>query len=167
MGYMLRYLKCVQKMKQILEEKNLTVMGITARYLSAYASIPKAFWWDKSLSCGPVVEQGTHFVDLMRYLGGDVDLSTVTATALEWDEPAGKLSAMPIDESAIPPENRIPRMSSATWKFSNGAIGSFVHGIVLQGTKYDTTLEVFADGYQFRLTDPYSNVTITCSDCMS
>ena len=34
-GYMLRYLQCVQKMKQIIRENGLTVMATNARYVSA------------------------------------------------------------------------------------------------------------------------------------
>jgi predicted dehydrogenase len=34
-GYMLRYLKVVQKMKSILEENNLKVMATNARYIMA------------------------------------------------------------------------------------------------------------------------------------
>lgn len=66
-------------------------------------------------SAGPIVEQGTHFCDLSRYFGGEVDIATVTAHSLEWDENAGKLSNMSIDESQIAPENRIPRVTAATW----------------------------------------------------
>lgn len=62
-----------------------------------------------------IPELGTHFVDMSRYFGGEVDLSTVVAHSLEWDEPAGALSKMNIDESKIAPENRIPRVTSATW----------------------------------------------------
>lgn len=46
--YMLRYLKAVQKMKQIILEKNLTVMATVARYACAYEKIAKPDWWDKS-----------------------------------------------------------------------------------------------------------------------
>lgn len=42
-------------------------------------------------------------------------MSTVQAHSLEWDEESGKLSKMAIDESAIPPENRVPRVTSAIW----------------------------------------------------
>lgn len=35
-GYMLRYLRCVQKMKQIIHENNLTVMGTVARYVGVW-----------------------------------------------------------------------------------------------------------------------------------
>ena len=66
-------------------------------------------------SAGPIIEQGTHFCDLSRYFGGEVDISTVVAHSLEWYEEAGKLSGIVIDEEKIEPENRIPRITSATW----------------------------------------------------
>ena len=44
-----------------------------------------------------------------------MDISTVVAHSLEWYEGAGKLSALAIDEEKIEPENRIPRITSATW----------------------------------------------------
>jgi hypothetical protein len=45
---MLRYLKAVQMMKQIIEKNNLTVMTTIARYACAYEAIEKPDWWDKS-----------------------------------------------------------------------------------------------------------------------
>ncbi|KAK0538830.1 hypothetical protein OC834_000282 [Tilletia horrida] len=155
-GYMLRYLKVVQKMKQILEENNLKVMATNARYIMAYEHTAKPDWWDKSQTCGPIVEQATHFCDLSRYFGGEVDLSTVMAHSLEHFEPAGKLSRMPIDESKIPAEQRIPRITCATWKYESGAVGSLTHAVALQGHNYSTELDVYADGYQLRLVDPYN-----------
>ncbi|PSR74105.1 hypothetical protein PHLCEN_2v10061 [Hermanssonia centrifuga] len=154
-GYMLRYLKAVQMMKQILEENNLTVMATVARYATAYEAIAKPDWWDKARSAGPIVEQGTHFCDLSRYFGGDVDISTVSAHSLEWYENAGQLSKMQVDETAIPPENRIPRVTAATWKYESGAVGSFTHLVALQGHDYSCELEVYADGYQLKLVNPY------------
>jgi len=154
-GYMLRYLKAVQMMKQIIEENNLTVMATIARYACAYEAIAKPDWWNKAKSAGPVVEQGTHFCDLSRYFGGEVDIATVTAHSLEWDENAGKLSKMNVDESKIVPENRIPRVTAATWKYDSGAVGSFTHVVALQGTDYSCELEVYADGYSMKLVNPY------------
>ena len=135
--YMLRYLKAVQMMKQIIDENNLTVMTTIARYACAYEAIAKPDWWNKSkrlalsdgpfqrynvarltfieCSAGPIIEQGTHFCDLSRYFGGEVDMSTVVAHSLEWDENAGHLSKMSVDESVIAPDDRIPRVTSATW----------------------------------------------------
>ncbi|KAI0748163.1 putative oxidoreductase C terminal-domain-containing protein [Daedaleopsis nitida] len=154
-GYMLRYLRAVQMMKQIIHENNLTVMATIARYACAYEAIAKPDWWDKSKSAGPIVEQGTHFCDLSRYFGGEVDMSTVSAHSLEWDENAGQLSKMTVDETAIPPENRIPRVTAATWKYDSGAVGSFTHLVALQGHDYSCELEVYADGYQLKLVNPY------------
>lgn len=122
-------------MKQIIQENNLTVMSTIARYACAYQAIAKPDWWDKSkrqdttvliyfksaaadhteISAGPIIEQGTHFCDLSRYFGGEVDISSVQAHSLEWHENAGRLSKMSIDESNIASENRIPRVTAATW----------------------------------------------------
>ena len=44
-----------------------------------------------------------------------MDIGSVQAHSLEWDENAGQLSKMTIDESKILPENRIPRVTAATW----------------------------------------------------
>jgi predicted dehydrogenase len=113
--YMLRYLRAVQMMKQILQDNQLTVMATVARYACAYQAIAKEDWWDKACSGGPIIEQGTHFCDLSRYFGGEVDISSVQAHTLEWDEPAGRLTKMSIDESKIAEENRIPRITAANW----------------------------------------------------
>ncbi|KAF8902080.1 putative oxidoreductase C terminal-domain-containing protein [Gymnopilus junonius] len=154
-GYMLRYLKAVQMMKQIINENQLTVMCTIARYACAYESIAKPEWWDKAKSYGPIIEQGTHFCDLSRYFGGDVDILSVQAHSLEWDENAGRLSKMRIDESQIPPERRIPRVTAATWKYDSGAVGSFTHLVALQGHDYSCEFEVYADGYSLKLVNPY------------
>ncbi|KAF8628459.1 hypothetical protein AX15_003971 [Amanita polypyramis BW_CC] len=154
-GYMLRYLKAVQMMKQIIDENNLTVMATIARYACAYEKIGKLDWWDKLKSGGPIIEQGTHFCDLSRYFGGEVDYTSVQAHSLEHNENAGQLSKIKIDESQIAPEHRIPRVTTATWKYDSGAVGSFTHVVALQGTNYSCEFEVFADGYSLKLVNPY------------
>lgn len=116
-GYMLRYLKVVQKAARIIRDNNLVVMSVTARYVTAYAKMRKAEWWNKETQGGPIVEQATHFCDLCRYLGGEVVMDSVRATALEHDEKAGKLSHFTdaIQEDTIPAAKRIPRVTSAFW----------------------------------------------------
>jgi len=84
-----------------------------------------------------------------------VDLSSVTAHSLEWNEQPGHLSKMTIDETTISPEDRIPRSTVATWKYENGAVGSFTHVVALQGKDYSCELEVYADGYSLKLVNPY------------
>ncbi|GAA6012134.1 hypothetical protein JCM11491_001760 [Sporobolomyces phaffii] len=156
-GYFLRYLRVVQKMRSIIEDNDLEVMATNARYTASYAKINKPAWWMKSKDQGPVVEQATHFIDLSRYFGGDVVMDSVQAHALEWDEPAGALSVIPVDEDAITEDDRVPRVTSATWKYETGAVGSLTHALVLQGTKYSCELDVLADGYQLKLIDPYNS----------
>ncbi|KAF8587461.1 hypothetical protein K439DRAFT_1338061 [Ramaria rubella] len=156
-GYVLRYLKGDNGVSQIIEDNNLVVMGTNARYVMAYEYARKLPWWDKTHSCGPIVEQATHFCDLSRYFGGEVLLPSVTAHTVEHDETPGQLSAKRFDESVISPENRIPRLTSASWKYKGGAVGSLMHVIALHGTTYDTELEVYADGYRLKLVDPYNS----------
>lgn len=47
---MLRYLRAVQMMKQIIIDNNLHVMSTVARYACAYEKIAKPDWWDKARS---------------------------------------------------------------------------------------------------------------------
>ena len=49
----------------------------TDRQSAAYEAIAKPAWWNKSIDMGPVIEQGTHFCDLSRYFGGDVEIDSV------------------------------------------------------------------------------------------
>lgn len=81
-------------------------------------------------------------------------------TGIEWYEDAGELGAQIIDEREIEEDDRIPRVTSATWKYKTGAVGSLTHAVALRGTLYSTELDVYADGYQIRLTDPYNNPTL-------
>ena len=144
---------------------------------TAYAC--KAAWWDKTISCGPVVEQATHFVDLIRYIAGEgneVSADSIQATSVEHHESAGRLSKLGLDESAIEPAKRVPRVTTAFWKHTKGTIGTLCHAISLHGQSegasplpvlcsrptlpavhpYDTELEVLADGWVIKLRGSYS-----------
>ncbi|WVF70604.1 hypothetical protein IAT40_005396 [Kwoniella sp. CBS 6097] len=154
-GYVLRYLKAVQEMKKIIKENNLTVMATNARFVVAYELAIKTEWWNKDIMQGPVIEQATHICDLARYFGGDIDIDTVCAHALEAHEKPGFLSKKNFDESVIPDDLRIPRATSASWKYENGAVGTMLHAIALHGVDYAIELEVYADGYQLILVDPF------------
>ncbi|KZW01227.1 hypothetical protein EXIGLDRAFT_745214 [Exidia glandulosa HHB12029] len=147
-AYMLRYLKAVGHIRKVIAERGLTVMATHARYATAYNAVAKPFWWDKSLSGGPVVEQATHFCDLSRFFGGSVVPGSVQARATEWNEPAGQLAKMLVDESKIPEEQRIPRVTSANWKYESGGVGSLLHVVAARS-------RFFADGHLFKLEDPY------------
>jgi len=156
-GYMLRYHKATQFIKKYLTEHNLRPLNMCARYNTAYTSIAKPMWWNRKLSGGPVLEQGTHFCDLLRYFGGDVDLHTVNAVALPACSPLGHLSSQPPGvEDNLPVEERINRAVSANFKFASGAIGSLQHALLMKGEKYFTEFEIWTDGALIKLIDPYS-----------
>lgn len=159
-GYMMRYLKVVQKAKQIIERNNINVMAVTARYAMAYQKSKKPHWWMKSREGGPVIEQGTHFCDLMRYFAGDVDLGTVQATTLEHFESVGQINPQFVEEHKIDDDDRVPRITSAFWKFKTGAVGNFVHAVALHGARFSNEITIFADGYQIRLTELYTTPTL-------
>ncbi|ORY33983.1 putative oxidoreductase C terminal-domain-containing protein [Naematelia encephala] len=159
-GYMLRYLKAVQEMKRIITENNLTIMATMATYLMAYAyageDTKTIGYWNKSLEMGPVVGQGTHICDLARYLAPRPLLDTIHVQTVEAADPPGHLSQIKFDvDSLVPPEQRTPRVTNAIWRWENGAVGQFLHGITLHEGDYDCELVVLADGWKLRLVDPY------------
>lgn len=103
------------------------------------------------------LRQATHFVDLARYLGGDVDMGSVSGVSIPATTDIGTLKRVPgvVDEAAIPPEYRLPRVHSATWRFASGAVGTLTHGLLLHGEAYDTGLEVWCDGLRIAFEELY------------
>lgn len=65
---MLRYLKAVQMMKQIINENDLTVMATVARYACAYEAIAKPDWWDKSRRSALPPYYSNPFIDTVATL---------------------------------------------------------------------------------------------------
>jgi len=163
-GYMFRYSLAIQKMKEIIAKYGPPRI-FNARYNCAYSIIESLQWWDNEKCGGPIVEQGTHFCDLARYLIGDVNLNTIHAYAIHQDEPLGKLEDLPENvktfEQNLPQERRIVRTTAATWKFNNGAVGMFTHGVLLHGKAYETELEVWGDGYRLALLEPYTKCRLS------
>lgn len=125
-------------------------MATFGRYIMAYELAIKQDWWRNSGCQGPIIENGTHLCDLSRYFGGDVNLDTLVAHAIEADEKPGQLSKTNFDDDAIPLEDKIPRVTSASWKYESGAVGALLHGTILHGVDYSIELEVYADGVSWR-----------------
>jgi predicted dehydrogenase len=161
-GYMFRYHPAVEKMRSVLAEHGRPVVGLSAIYQCAYSTLDRALWWNMDTSGGPIVEQATHFCDLVRYLGGEVRPESLQGLCVPYSgEPgsAGYLTAVPgnISEASLLPSQRIPRFTTAHWSFEGGGVGSLVHGAVLQGRRYEARLEVWADGLRMTLDDPYTD----------
>ncbi len=160
-GYMFRYAKAVTKMREIIAGTPGGVRAVLARYDCAYSEIFKVEWWDVRCSGGPIVEQATHFCDLARLLGGEVDLKSVRAVRIDASSAAAGLADMPLGpggqalEQPVPTEFHAPRATVAIWKFDSGAVGSLTHGTLLHKRKYESELEVWGDGLRMVLSDPY------------
>ncbi|WWC62163.1 uncharacterized protein I303_104755 [Kwoniella dejecticola CBS 10117] len=157
-GYMLRYLKAAREIKRLIEENNLTIMHTQASYLFAYDFAAKDFYgyWSKSREPGPIVTQATHICDLTRFLTPPIILDSVHTNTVEHTDKAGELSIFRFDEKGlVKPEDRIPRVTSASWRYEGGATGSLLHAVCLHEGDYDCELMVIADGWKFRLVDPY------------
>lgn len=162
-GYMFRYAKAIETMRQIISQTPGGVRAVLARYDCAYSDIRKVEWWDVRHSGGPIVEQATHFCDLARLLGGEVDPSAVAAVRIDPTSTAAELADMPAlpdgrkgDES-VPAVFRAPRATAAVWRFESGALGSLTHGALLHKQKYESELEVWGDGLRMVLSDPYGH----------
>lgn len=156
-GYMMRYLKVVQKAMSIIRQKKLQIMMLTARYNNAYKLTTHGSWFRKSDQGGPMIEQATHFCDLLRYIAGDVDLETVQVNTVEHDEPAGKIVPLYFDDSGFQTEDRIPLCTAATWKHESGTVSSLTHAIALHGVHYSDEICIIADGYQMRIHNVYKD----------
>ncbi|KAF4317860.1 hypothetical protein BBO99_00007410 [Phytophthora kernoviae] len=157
-GYMFRYSKFGEKIKELLQGKQ--VVCLMARYNCAYTAIPSPFWWDSKHCGGPIVEQATHFADIARYLVGEVDMDTVYSRSVKASlKPGdiGYLEKVPVDETVVPEANRVPRAHVANWYFKSGALGNLVHGALVQGEAYDASLEIMADGLRIGVVKPYSD----------
>jgi len=159
-AYMFRYSKVILKMKELIAEFG-EPRYFNARYNCAYSMIGNDTWWDNSRSGGPIVEQATHFVDLARFLCGEVKEGSIKVTSVSPTEPIGALSKITIDEKKIPEPNRTNRVTSAMWKFENGAVGNLTHTVLLHGWRYELQLEVFGDGYYVYIHNPYDECRIT------
>eukprot|EP01084_Bolivina_argentea_P185939 320563_1 len=81
---MFRYHPIIQKCKEIIKNYkkkvkqlsgfNINIQHINATYNASYPFVPNGSpWWNENKSGGPIVEQGTHFIDLIRFLSSDIN----------------------------------------------------------------------------------------------
>ena len=159
-AYMFRYHDAINKMKEIIAEHGRPLMNIDMAYNCAYVGSLRAYTWNIHESGGPIVEQATHFCDLLRYFGGEVHYSQLTSLVVPAsDDPTnpGYLSSLSplLKEGDIPQGSRVPRLTHAQWKFKTGTVGSLTHSVSIHGKKYITNIEIWADGLRMKLEDLY------------
>ena len=92
----------------------VTPASIVGRYSCPYNNIAKPQWWDTQKSGGCIVEQATHFVDLMRYLsGGDIIQGSIQAVAVGPDMALKEMPAHECSQHVMHHTNA--HFSSCTW----------------------------------------------------
>lgn len=165
-GYMLRYHPVVQHLRSMVKTASSDGRPpcvFAARYSAAYPFILSPAFWDGRRSGGPIIEQATHFVDLARYLVGEIDLHSIHAQQIPASSALGALGQMPAGEDGrpldadVPYAARIARATVAQWRFESGALGTLTHALLQRGKAYDTELEIWCDGLHAVLRDPYSD----------
>ena len=114
----------VQELKRLIKENNLEVVSVAA--LFSIPQLPHFAAWplQQDLSGGPIVEVACDMVDLIRFIGGEVDMRTVQSLVTEPDDPAGTVPIIAANGRQIAPDARAPRSVQAMWKHDNGAVGS-------------------------------------------
>lgn len=158
---MFRYHPAIARIKQELQNYGRPLVALNATYTCTYSNNAKPFWWDKKRSGGPIVEQATHFCDLIRYFGGEVDLGSIKGHLVPYSAmptSTGYLNAVPqvVKDSQIPPEDMAPCATQAVWRFKNGSgIGSLNHSLILHDHDYETSIVIWGDGLLITLVNPY------------
>ncbi|KAK9832928.1 hypothetical protein WJX74_001899 [Apatococcus lobatus] len=154
-GYMLRYSAGVDMAKKLLAKVGAQPIAVLGRMSIGYSFLQTPFWWDKERSGGPIVEQATHFVDLMRYLCGELVPDSVQAKAIGPNMMLSDMPAAPLAEHTIPMEKRVNRATTAQFVFESGCIGSLFHSACLEGARFSAELDIQADGVHIVIGNPY------------
>jgi myo-inositol 2-dehydrogenase/D-chiro-inositol 1-dehydrogenase len=120
-GYQWRYSRSVDRAAALLRTR--IPLLVRAQWLDRTPPPP---WWSRpAQSGGQVVEQGTHLLDVLRVLAGEVH--EVTAAAVGPAQPGG-----------------VDRAVAATLRFVGGAVGSFCCSSVL-GHRDQVGVEIVCD----------------------
>lgn len=131
-GHHWRYLAAVRRARELLD-------GRPARLVNGawLDRVPPVSWWPRqAASGGPLVEQTSHLVDLIRLLAGEV--TEVTAY--------GDGTPPPV------PDADIDAATAAVLRLVGGAVGTLTATCLLDG-KHRAGLEIVADGLVLLVTE--------------
>lgn len=78
-GYLLRYAPIFTKLKEIINQNKISTIRVCS-----YSYMPDVHWWRQTkLSGGMMVESGSHYIDLLRYLFGEIDsVASLTSSGI-------------------------------------------------------------------------------------
>jgi len=99
-GYVVRYADLVDRMRELLRDRPVAVAA--GQY---FGGVPESAWWtDRRISGGQLVEQSTHVVDTLRYL-------------------VGEITNVALFETRRCAAGTVPAGSVASFTFASGAVG--------------------------------------------
>ena len=131
-GYHWRYLAGVEVARDLLAGRSVRL--VSAAWLDR--APPAAWWCRRDASGGPVIEQASHLLDLLRLLVGEV--TEVHAYA---------------DGNPPPVEGAdIDGVTATALRFATGAVGTFASACVLDRRQH-AGLQIFADGLVLALAE--------------
>jgi len=107
-GYCVRFGYAIEKAKKLIETSESGKIGLAVGWYWCHF-LGSEWWRDKSKSGGQIVEQSTHLYDALRYLCGEVEEVYGQMNRIFWTDV---------------PNMTIEDVSSATFRFKSGAIGS-------------------------------------------
>jgi len=136
-GYCLRYLDTVAIAKEFLSDKEIAM--VRGYYLTSF--VETSWFREMEKSGGQLVEQATHIVDLMRYLGGEID-SVFADMNLQVLKDISRIN--------------IPDVSSINFTFTTGAVGHLDCSL----TQPDHRMGIELIGKGFRVEVNGTDVTI-------
>lgn len=107
-GYCLRFGYAIDKAKKLIESGETGKIGLAVGWYWCHF-LGNVWWRDKSRSGGQIVEQSTHLYDAFRYLCGEVEEVYGQMDRKFWTDV---------------PNITVEDVSSSTFRFKSGAIGS-------------------------------------------
>ncbi len=140
-GYMYRYAKGVQKVKELLSTRKIAM--VQQHYYMP--GMPGKGWWPKiELSGGQLIEQATHMLDMGRFLAGEVaSVVGCTSQVHDWTpKPGGEPGTGLVSEY---PGVTIPDTTALIMRFESGAMSTLSCSMVPQ-VKWDNGFRIVAEG---------------------
>lgn len=142
-GYLLRYLSATQKVKEFLEDRQVTFAS--AWYLGKF---PELSWFGQmATSGGQLVDQTTHLIDLLTYLVGDV---TAVSANFGYEAFQGQPNVDIADSGVV------------NLRFANGAVGTVMNACCLGFHGPVPGIWLAGEGFFIELT--YQKLTIKTPD---
>lgn len=133
-GYQWRYEASVQAAKTMLASRKVALVHGYWLGSAAHRTTTPAWWRDRSLSGGQLLEQSTHMADLLRYFGGEVR-RVYCHQVHRLVEGLG-----------------IPDAGAVLLHYASGAVGTLVNGCSLPKNNLRAGVFVVAEGIALEVT---------------